>query len=35
MQDNGGEVMTQNAALMSYILQKYPESNLGSDGTIE
>jgi glutathione S-transferase len=34
MQDNGGEVMTQNAALMSYILQKYPESNLGSDGTI-
>ena len=35
MQDNNGEVMTQNSALMSYILQKHPESNLGSDGTIE
>jgi glutathione S-transferase len=35
MQDNKGEVMTQNSALMSYILQKHPESGLGSDGTIE
>jgi len=35
MRDGGGELMTQNDALLKYLVKKYPEADLGSDGTIE
>ncbi len=35
MRDGNGEVMTQNDALLKYLVKKYPDADLWSDGTIE
>jgi len=35
MKDNGGETLTQNDALLKYLVRKYQEANLGYEDTLE
>lgn len=35
MRDGGSQTMTQGPALLKYIATKFPNQNLGSDGTLE